>query len=61
MDDWKPPGKDCGACGATSCAEFLLLLKQTSKSREDCPFSETSDEKTTVNEGNFTGIDICGR
>lgn len=61
MDDWKPPGKDCGVCGARNCAEFILLVKQGSKSQNDCPFSGLSGEKMAVDEGNYTGMDVCGR
>ena len=38
MSDWQPPGKDCGACGAKSCSDFLVLRETGTKSDEDCPF-----------------------
>jgi hypothetical protein len=61
MEQWKPPGKNCGACGAPDCADFLVLMDRGEKSRRDCPFSHSQVENSSVNEGNYTGIDVCGR
>lgn len=61
MDSWQPPGKDCGACGAPCCADFLSLMERGEKTKNDCPFSATTAETMTAGEGNFTGIDVCGK
>ncbi|MDO9036186.1 MAG: (Fe-S)-binding protein, partial [Methanoregula sp.] len=50
MDDWQPPGKDCGACGAKCCGDFVIMVGQGTKARTDCPFYGTST--TTI------GMDI---
>jgi uncharacterized Fe-S cluster-containing protein len=61
MSDWQPPGKDCGACGAKSCEDFLLLLDQGTKSREDCPFYGTPASAAAMNVPVRSGTDVCGR
>ena len=61
MERWQPPGKDCGACGAPGCADFLVLMERGKKSQKDCPFSGSAAGNITVHEGNYSGIDICGR
>nr|WP_321351539.1 (Fe-S)-binding protein [uncultured Methanoregula sp.] len=61
VERWQPPGKDCGACGAPSCAGFLLLMEQGEKSPMDCPFHGVRAAETTVTEPDFSGIDVCGR
>jgi uncharacterized Fe-S cluster-containing protein len=60
-DDWKPPGKDCGTCGAPTCADFLLLLEQGTKSRHDCPFAGDHTGNVRINGGDYSGTDICGK
>lgn len=56
-----PPGKDCGACGAKSCADFLEYVRAGKKSYHDCPFSipckpGTESSPDTV----YSGSDILG-
>ena len=36
--DWTPPGRNCGACGSRTCADFEALLRSGSASPEKCPF-----------------------
>lgn len=36
--NWKPPGKNCGACGASTCEEFSSLLNNGRREMHDCPF-----------------------
>ena len=61
MDPWQPPGKDCGACGAPSCADFILLMERGEKSRADCPFSGDNPAPVPVTEANYSGTDVCGK
>ena len=61
MADWQPPGKDCGACGAMSCSDFIVLLKKGIKSYEDCPFYGTSARAAVTDTPARAGADICGR
>jgi hypothetical protein len=63
MADWQPPGKDCGACGAKSCNDFLVLLDKGEKAKEDCPFSCAGTSPATVppTAAAFPGTDVCGR
>ncbi len=35
---WRPPGKNCGACGAPSCVDFCRLVAEGRKEVADCPF-----------------------
>lgn len=60
MCDWNPPGKDCGACGAASCADFLVLMGRGEKGQEDCPFSAVCTGAVPVPEANYSGTDVCG-
>jgi uncharacterized Fe-S cluster-containing protein len=61
MSGWQPPGKDCGACGAKSCSEFLVLLGQGMKSYEDCPFYGTPGPTAVTGASARAGTDVCGR
>ncbi len=36
--NWKPPGKNCGMCGAKSCAELVRLVQEGKKDPGECPF-----------------------
>ncbi|HDQ08298.1 MAG TPA: Fe-S cluster protein [Methanoculleus sp.] len=55
--DWQPPGKNCGACGAPSCAAFLRLLSEGRKEVKDCPFGPES-QQGGPNEGAFGTGDL---
>lgn len=61
MRDWNPPGKDCGACGAASCADFLMLLSRGEKMRVDCPFSTECAGSTPGGDSKYSGTDVCGK
>lgn len=39
---WKPPGKNCGACGSRTCDEFTMRLKEGRARNSDCPFYKES-------------------
>ncbi|WAI00164.1 (Fe-S)-binding protein [Methanogenium organophilum] len=59
--DWTPPGKDCGACGAKSCADFLAYIEEGKKSYGDCPFytpCESGNKNT--HDAIYSGSDIHG-
>ncbi len=57
--NWTPPGKDCGACGAASCAAFLERVKKSTKSYEDCPFYQAGDPgQRHASEAVYSGVDI---
>ncbi len=40
-DIWRPPGKDCGLCGARNCTEFGESLAARARAPGDCPFYRT--------------------
>jgi uncharacterized Fe-S cluster-containing protein len=40
--NWIPPGRNCGACGYGTCGEFLSVVREGSRKKEDCPFSSES-------------------
>ena len=61
MSDWQPPGKDCGACGAKSCSDFLVLLEKGTKSNDDCPFYGSTTVASTPGTPSRPGTDVCGR
>jgi uncharacterized Fe-S cluster-containing protein len=61
MEPWQPPGKNCGACGAPGCADFLLLLERGEKTRNDCPFPDRPEGITSATEAVYSGTDVCGK
>ncbi|KAF1073766.1 (Fe-S)-binding protein [Methanogenium sp. MK-MG] len=59
--NWTPPGKDCGVCGAKSCADFLEYVGEGKKSYEDCPFYRPCDHgQQHAFDAVHTGSDIHG-
>lgn len=63
---WNPPGKNCGLCGAKSCDEFVILVRNGEKSYFDCPFYREEIEKIEETElcrdkASYSGKDILGR
>ena len=61
MSDWQPPGKDCGACGAKSCSDFLVLREKGTKSDGDCPFYGSTTASAALGTPARPGTDVCGR
>jgi uncharacterized Fe-S cluster-containing protein len=61
MSDWQPPGKDCGACGAKRCSDFLVQLGNGTKSYDDCPFYGSITAATATGSPARSGTDVCGR
>lgn len=49
---WRPPGKNCGLCGESSCRSFLRQIVSGAKRYEDCPYHgkrrDDSEEKLTA-------------
>jgi uncharacterized Fe-S cluster-containing protein len=58
---WQPPGKNCGACGAKSCEEFLFLVSRGEKAYRDCPFYGECTGSTGIPDVSPGGKDVCGR
>jgi uncharacterized Fe-S cluster-containing protein len=61
MDDWQPPGKDCGVCGAKCCGDFVVMIEQGTKARTDCPFYGTSTTTIGMDTPVHAATDVCGR
>ncbi|WP_332450150.1 (Fe-S)-binding protein [Methanoculleus sp.] len=58
---WRPPGKDCGACGAPTCEAFLSRVRQGGKVLADCVFYRTTAASSRFEgEACHTGRDILG-
>jgi len=45
---WEPPGRNCGACGAANCSDFLLLARQGKKDLPDCPYYERPEKRDSL-------------
>ena len=56
---WVPPGKDCGACGASSCEEFLSLIATGAKSSADCLYHSAGQGRDRI-ASSYTGRDVLG-
>ena len=63
-DEWVPPGKNCGACGASTCGEFVLMLAEGKKEKPDCPFYRENpglnSSPGTILTANYGDRDING-
>lgn len=44
---WRPPGKNCGLCGESSCRNFLRQVASGEKRNEDCPYHAQQIETQT--------------
>jgi len=59
---WKPPGKDCGACGQRSCGDFEMLIAEGRARYTECPFYHDDDElKKGLLGARYSGKDILGQ
>lgn len=60
--DWIPPGKDCGACGAKTCEDFLDLVRTGIKCNEECLFFRPDEEKQIhTSDAVYSDTDILGQ
>ena len=62
--EWVPPGKNCGACGASTCEEFTRMIDEGRKVNADCPFYREgpglNSPLETVMTANYGDRDIHG-
>ncbi|MGZ4862132.1 MAG: (Fe-S)-binding protein, partial [Halobacteriota archaeon] len=56
---WGPAGKNCGACGAATCEQFVAHLEKGEKSRSDCPYYD-SQERERYLASTHSGTDVLG-
>lgn len=60
--EWNPPRKNCGMCGAKTCAVFLELVKKGEKSYSDCVFyGKGRKEEVPENGAVYSGADMLER
>lgn len=61
-NDWTPPGRNCGACGSSTCDGFVQRLKAGTTGPEECPFY-TVRRKTDlpVIQRHYSGTDVVGQ
>jgi len=57
---WKPPGRNCGACGVESCSVFSDLLSQGLRRESDCPFYHGQTAETAGRIHELQETDILG-
>lgn len=59
---WIPPGKNCGACGAPSCDEFLHAVTLGVKENPDCPYysGEAAELPEDFSAAEYSGFDVVG-
>lgn len=58
--DWRPPGRNCGACGSKTCEAFIARMEQGA-SPEACPFYRTSSPRGIMAERSYSGTDVVGQ
>ncbi|MGZ4847045.1 MAG: (Fe-S)-binding protein [Halobacteriota archaeon] len=56
---WVPAGKNCGACGAATCEQFLSHLEKGEKSYRDCPYYDAQESGRHV-ASMYSGTDVLG-
>lgn len=54
-----PVGRDCGACGAATCEQFLSHVRTGQKSYCDCPYYEKG-EGVRIAAPSYSGTDVVG-
>lgn len=57
---WKPPGKNCGLCGARDCDDFLRSVSNQEKEFSDCPFFSEAEPRGRALEAIHAEHDILG-
>lgn len=61
LNTWKPPGKDCGACGFQTCGSFSAAVALNEKVNSDCIFyKEPSVFSQSVSASSYSGTDVMG-
>ena len=76
VNNWNPPGKDCGACGSQTCSDFVDRLEGGSAKLELCPFYSKENIVGQDNRDNivigenltmlarkttYSGVDVAGK
>lgn len=60
--DWRPPGRDCGACGYRSCTDFEDAMASGAAAADVCPFHTDRTGKDYATAGCiYTGTDVVGQ
>ncbi|MGZ4902013.1 MAG: (Fe-S)-binding protein [Halobacteriota archaeon] len=54
-----PAGKNCGACGAATCEQFVVHLEKGEKSQSDCPYYESQKNRQHL-ASVHSGTDVLG-
>ncbi|TAJ45590.1 (Fe-S)-binding protein [Methanofollis fontis] len=57
---WRPPGKDCGLCGARTCEGFLAAVERGEKRLQECPFYHEGGTADGRGAAVHTGRDVLG-
>ncbi len=57
---WQPPGRNCGACGFATCAEFSSALESGERNPPDCPFY-LNQGSCQMEEVSYSGVDVAGK
>lgn len=59
MTSWIPPGKNCGACGVSTCVEFISLLQNEQRTKKDCPYY-VQESCAGIEQPTYSGTDVAG-
>ena len=59
-ETWKPPGRDCGACGLENCTTFITQVHNGLRRESDCPFFPGLSGKSVSIPEDLPDCDILG-
>ncbi|MDR1405347.1 MAG: Fe-S cluster protein [Candidatus Methanoplasma sp.] len=61
-NDWSPPGKNCGACGHSTCGDFTIAARSGIVGLEACPFFAVKNPVPEINMlQRYSGSDVVGQ
>ncbi len=60
--DWTPPGRNCGACGHTTCEKFSTAMALGIAKPSLCPFYHRPSPVASMDSVpfNYSGVDVVG-
>lgn len=63
VNEFVPPGKNCGACGCRTCDEYTTRVSSGNLDKESCPFyrEKPISERIPIHNARYSGKDVVGQ